>query len=78
MPTLFFSVPEWYYTCVFGEVIMFPVRMSNNGIIAVTFMFACVTIEVWPSGLPIWALLLALAIGWYRDVTNERALTTWT
>ena len=28
----------------------------------VTFIFACVCIEVWPSGMTIWALLVALII----------------
>lgn len=57
-------VPEWYYACVF----------------AVTFMLACVTIEIWPSGLPVWALLLALfiailyiiPIGMIQAMTNRQ------
>ncbi|KAM6495187.1 small oligopeptide transporter [Amanita muscaria] len=57
-------VPEWYYACVF----------------AVTFMLACVTIEIWSSGLPVWALLLALfiailyiiPIGMIQAMTNRQ------
>ena len=29
---------------------------------AVTFVFACVCVEVWPTRMPIWALIVALLI----------------
>ena len=28
----------------------------------VTFVFACVCIELWPSGMTIWALVIALVV----------------
>lgn len=39
-------VPEWYYACIF----------------AITFTFACICITLWPSGMTVWALVIALVI----------------
>ncbi|KAF8066877.1 OPT oligopeptide transporter protein-domain-containing protein [Lyophyllum atratum] len=58
------QVPEWYYLCIF----------------AVTFTFACVCIQVWPAGMTIWALVIALIvsviyvipIGMIQAVTNRQ------
>ncbi|KAI5827164.1 small oligopeptide transporter, partial [Schizophyllum commune Tattone D] len=58
------QVPEWHYVAIF----------------VVTFIFACVCIEVWPSGMTIWALLIALIIsliylvpiGMIQAVTNRQ------
>ncbi|KAJ3500601.1 hypothetical protein NLJ89_g9722 [Agrocybe chaxingu] len=58
------QVPEWYYACLF----------------VVTFIFACVCIELWPSGMTIWALVIALLIsvvyvlpiGMIQAVTNRQ------
>ncbi|CAA7262484.1 unnamed protein product [Cyclocybe aegerita] len=58
------QVPEWYYACLF----------------VVTFIFACVCIELWPSGMTIWALIVALLIsvvyvlpiGMIQAVTNRQ------
>ncbi|KAL1750247.1 OPT oligopeptide transporter protein-domain-containing protein [Schizophyllum commune] len=58
------QVPEWHYIAIF----------------VVTFIFACVCIEVWPSGMTIWALLVALIIsliylvpiGMIQAVTNRQ------
>ena len=33
-----------------------------KGYIVVTFIFACVCIELWPSGMTIWALIIALVV----------------
>lgn len=58
------QVPDWYYLCIF----------------VVTFVFACVCIEVWPSGMTIWALVIALVvsvvyvipIGMIQAITNRQ------
>ncbi|TRM57392.1 OPT oligopeptide transporter protein-domain-containing protein [Schizophyllum amplum] len=58
------QVPEWHYVAIF----------------VVTFAFACACIEVWPSGMTIWALLVALVIsllylvpiGMIQAVTNRQ------
>ncbi|TFK61872.1 small oligopeptide transporter, partial [Pluteus cervinus] len=58
------QVPEWYYACIF----------------AVSFAFACVCIKVWPSGMTIWALVIALLIsivyvipiGMIQAITNRQ------
>ncbi|KAF8154812.1 small oligopeptide transporter [Crassisporium funariophilum] len=58
------QVPEWYYACIF----------------VVTFIFACVCIQLWPSGMTIWALVIALLIslvyvipiGMIQAVTNRQ------
>ncbi|KAF8181623.1 small oligopeptide transporter [Pholiota molesta] len=58
------QVPEWYYACIF----------------AITFVFACICIQVWPSGMTIWALIIALLIslvyvvpiGMIQAVTNRQ------
>lgn len=58
------QVPEWYYLCIF----------------AFTFAFACVCIEVWPTGMTIWALVIALLIalvftipiGMIQAITNRQ------
>ena len=41
------QVPEWWYATVF----------------AISFAFACVSIQLWPTHLPIWALIIGLLIG---------------
>ncbi|KAJ7198818.1 small oligopeptide transporter, partial [Mycena pura] len=40
------QVPDYYYACIF----------------IVTFIFACICIECWDTGMTIWALILALAV----------------
>ncbi|KAL0958799.1 hypothetical protein HGRIS_014119 [Hohenbuehelia grisea] len=58
------QVPGWYYGCIF----------------AVTFSFACVCCAVWETGLPIWALIVALLIalvyivpiGMIQAITNRQ------
>ncbi|KAF9473387.1 small oligopeptide transporter [Pholiota conissans] len=58
------QVPEWYYACIF----------------VITFVFACICIQVWPSGMTIWALIIALLIsvvyvipiGMIQAVTNRQ------
>ncbi|KAF8874423.1 OPT oligopeptide transporter protein-domain-containing protein [Infundibulicybe gibba] len=58
------QVPEWYYACIF----------------LVTFAFACICIHVWPSGMTIWALVIALLIavsyiipiGMIQAITNRQ------
>ncbi|TFK31608.1 small oligopeptide transporter [Crucibulum laeve] len=58
------QVPDWYYACIF----------------AVTFAFACICIQLWPSGMTIWALVIALIIaivyvipiGMIQAVTNRQ------
>ncbi|KAF4610329.1 hypothetical protein D9613_010456 [Agrocybe pediades] len=58
------QVPEWYYACIF----------------AITFAFACVCIQVWPTGMTVWALIIALLlaliyvipIGMIQAVTNRQ------
>ncbi|PPQ81817.1 hypothetical protein CVT25_013653 [Psilocybe cyanescens] len=58
------QVPDWYYACIF----------------VLTFVFACVCIQLWPSGMTIWALVIALLIsvvyvvpiGMIQAVTNRQ------
>jgi OPT family small oligopeptide transporter len=58
------QVPEWHYMCIF----------------AVTFTFACLAITLWPTGMPIWALVIALLvsivyvipIGMIQALTNKQ------
>ncbi|PFH48073.1 hypothetical protein AMATHDRAFT_6159 [Amanita thiersii Skay4041] len=58
------QVPEWYYGCIF----------------VVTFTFACICINVWPSGMTVWALVIALLIslvyivpiGMIQAITNRQ------
>ncbi|KIK00651.1 hypothetical protein K443DRAFT_7500 [Laccaria amethystina LaAM-08-1] len=58
------QVPDWYYACIF----------------VITFAFACICIKVWPTQMPIWALLLALLIstfyvipiGMIQAITNRQ------
>jgi hypothetical protein len=44
------QVPEWWYAVLF----------------AVNFIFACLSVELWPTHLPIWALVIGLLIGKWR------------
>lgn len=37
-------------------------------IIVITFVFGVVSIEVWPTKMPIWALVLALLVGFLYTV----------
>ena len=41
------QVPEWWYAIVF----------------AINFVFACLSVQLWPTHLPIWALMIGLLIG---------------
>ena len=41
------QVPEWWYAIVF----------------AINFIFACLSVQLWPTHLPIWALIIGLLIG---------------
>ncbi|KAG2004332.1 peptide transporter MTD1, variant 2 [Coprinopsis cinerea AmutBmut pab1-1] len=58
------QVPDWYYACIF----------------VITFTFACVCIQVWPTGMTIWALVIALLIalfyvipiGMIQAITNRQ------
>ncbi|KAF9531386.1 small oligopeptide transporter [Crepidotus variabilis] len=58
------QVPEWYYLCIFG----------------ITFTFACVAIGHWPTGMPIWTLVIALVlaliyvipVGMIQALTNKQ------
>ncbi|KAF8811268.1 small oligopeptide transporter [Phlegmacium glaucopus] len=58
------QVPDYYYACIF----------------VITFIFACVCIQLWPSGMTIWALVIALLlalvyvipIGMIQAVTNRQ------
>ncbi|KAL9709483.1 hypothetical protein Ac2012v2_007219 [Leucoagaricus gongylophorus] len=58
------QVPEWYYICIF----------------VATFVFACVCVRLWPTGMTVWALLVALLIsavyvipiGMIQAVTNRQ------
>ncbi|KAF5340391.1 hypothetical protein D9611_007769 [Ephemerocybe angulata] len=58
------QVPEWYYALLF----------------VITFAFACICITVWPTGLPVWALVIALLIaviyvvpiGMIQAITNRQ------
>ncbi|KAF8218300.1 OPT oligopeptide transporter protein-domain-containing protein [Mycena galopus ATCC 62051] len=60
--TVYPEVPDWYYACIF----------------VVTFIFACICIECWDTGMTIWALILALCvallyvipIGMIQAITN--------
>lgn len=40
------EVPDWWYACIF----------------LIMFAFAIISIEVWPSELPVWALIVSLLI----------------
>ncbi|KAF8908210.1 oligopeptide transporter [Gymnopilus junonius] len=58
------QVPDWYYACIF----------------VITFVLACICITIWPTGMTIWALLIALLIavvyvipiGMIQAVTNRQ------
>ncbi|TFY70179.1 hypothetical protein EVG20_g2824 [Dentipellis fragilis] len=58
------AVPEWWYICIF--VIM--------------FMMSAITVEVWPTQMPIWGLFLSIAIaafyivplGMIQAITNQQ------
>lgn len=41
------QVPEWWYATLFS----------------INFIFACLSVQLWPTHLPIWALVIALLIG---------------
>ncbi|KAI0029695.1 OPT oligopeptide transporter protein-domain-containing protein [Vararia minispora EC-137] len=54
--------PEWWYACIF----------------VVTFTFGCLCIKLWPTGMTIWAFIIALIIGMYprrRRVGMIQAIT---
>ncbi|KAJ6568446.1 OPT oligopeptide transporter protein-domain-containing protein [Mycena sp. CBHHK59/15] len=55
--------PDYYYACIF----------------VVTFIFACVCIECWDTGMTIWALILALCVGNFitPSVGMIQAITNW-
>ncbi|KAJ6617590.1 OPT oligopeptide transporter [Mycena sp. CBHHK59/15] len=57
------EVPDYYYACIF----------------VVTFIFACVCIECWDTGMTIWALILALCVGNFitPSVGMIQAITNW-
>ncbi|KAJ7139039.1 small oligopeptide transporter, partial [Mycena epipterygia] len=57
------EVPDWYYACIF----------------VVTFIFACVCIECWDTGMTIWALILALCVAllYVIPVGMIQAITNW-
>ncbi|CAL1710742.1 unnamed protein product [Somion occarium] len=58
------QVPEWWYACIF----------------VVTFAFACICVMVYPTQMPIWAVIVALVIaliyvipvGMIQAVTNRQ------
>ena len=58
------QVPEWWYLCIFVAM----------------FAFGIIAIEVWPTQMPVWAFVLALAvafvytvpIGIIQAVTNQQ------
>lgn len=46
--------------------------------LVITFVFACVCIKIWPTGMTIWALLVALLIGTSSSTDVLRnVLNTW-
>ncbi|KAJ3745806.1 small oligopeptide transporter [Lentinula detonsa] len=49
-------VRGWYYACVF----------------VVTFAMACLCIELWPTGMAIWELIVALGLAMIQAVTNRQ------
>ncbi|KAJ7148645.1 small oligopeptide transporter [Mycena crocata] len=57
------EVPDIYYGCIF----------------VVTFVFACVCIECWDTGMTIWALILALCVAllYVIPVGMIQAITNW-
>ncbi|KAJ7083662.1 OPT oligopeptide transporter protein-domain-containing protein [Mycena belliarum] len=57
------EVPDWYYACIF----------------IITFVFACVCIECWDTGMTIWALLVALCVAlvYVIPVGMIQAVTNW-
>jgi len=58
------QVPDWWYAIIFLSM----------------FAFACISVEVWPTQLPIWALIIALLIsfiyivpiGMIQAITNQQ------
>ncbi|PCH41947.1 small oligopeptide transporter, partial [Wolfiporia cocos MD-104 SS10] len=58
------QVPHWWYACI----------------LAVTFLFSCLCIKLWPTDMTIWALIIALLIallymipaGMIQAVTNQQ------
>jgi len=51
------QVPEWWYAILF----------------AINFVFACISVQLWPTHLPIWALMIGLSIGkqWCPRLVSE-------
>lgn len=67
-PNTWFLVPGYYYACIFGMVIHQSKQQTNITcwwllLIVISFIIASVSIELWPTGMTIWALLIALLIG---------------
>lgn len=55
-------VPEWYYAIVFGPRHLFYLGTCLISL-GVTFTAASFCIELWDTGMTIWALIIALLIG---------------
>lgn len=53
----------WYVASYYVDQICFW-----HTIIVITFVFGVVSIEVWPTKMPIWALVLALLVGFLYTV----------
>lgn len=59
------QVPEWWYGVVFGMSYSTAsyLTFSDTRVLAVTmFAFGTVSIELWETDFPVWALVVALVI----------------
>lgn len=59
------QVPDWWYAVIFGtsKAVMFDRDISDPDLSVVMFVFGVISIEVWNTQMPVWALVLALLIG---------------
>jgi hypothetical protein len=58
-------VPEWWYACIFGISLSYRLcgAIIDSLFIVLTFIFACICVEIWHTAMSIWALFIALLIG---------------
>lgn len=54
-----------------GMIVKFLLIDMDN--LVVTFTFACLCIELWSTGMEIWALCIALLIGKYLRLMSKLA-----
>lgn len=58
------QVPDWWYLIIFGayDLKYYVTRPVLISMLAIMFAFGIISIKVWPTQMPVWALVLALII----------------